>query len=111
MIAHQNVQNRMSVANAIPASGWPTDTFLEGRRRKYYNDEAVEVLWEPNTITDGDSIVHFRRSDVIVTGDVFTTTQYPFIDLNNGGSLQGEIAALDNIWTGRFINIWAKTVH
>ena len=97
MIAHQNVQNRMSVANAIPASGWPTDTFLEGRRRKYYNDEAVEVLWEPNAITDGDSIVHFRRSDVIVTGDVFTTTQYPFIDLNNGGSLQGEIAALDNI--------------
>ena len=51
----------------------------------------------PNAITDGDSIVHFRRSDVIVTGDILTTTQYPFIDLNNGGSLQGEIAALDNI--------------
>jgi len=33
--------------------------------------------------------VHFRRSDVIVTGDIFTTTQYPFIDLKNGGSLQG----------------------
>ena len=101
IIAHQNVQNRMSAPTGkvapTPSEGWPSDTFLEGRRRKYYNDEAVEVLWKPNAITDGDSIVHFRRSDVIVTGDILTTTQYPFIDLNNGGSLQGEIAALDNI--------------
>jgi len=101
IIAHQNVLNRMSAPTGkvapTPSDGWPSDTFLEGRRRKYYNDEAVEVLWEPNAITDGDSIVHFRRSDVIVTGDVLTTTQYPFIDVNNGGSLQGEIAALNNI--------------
>lgn len=99
IIGHQNVQNRMIAAapKGSNAEAWPTDTFLEGRRRKYYNDEGVEVLWEPNAITDGDSIVHFRRSDVIVTGDILTTTQYPFIDLNNGGSLQGEIAALDNI--------------
>ncbi len=97
MIAHQNVQNRMSEANTIPSSGWPTDTFLQGRRRKYYNDEGIEVIWEPNAATDGDTIVHFRRSDVIVTGDIFNTTQYPFIDVKNGGSVQGEIAALDNI--------------
>ena len=97
MIAHQNVQNRMSEANTMPSSGWPTDTFLEGRRRKYYNDEGVEILWEPNAATDGDTIVHFRRSDVIVTGDIFNTTQYPFIDVKNGGSVQGEIAALNNI--------------
>ena len=51
----------------------------------------------PNAITDGDSIVHFRRSDVIVAGDIFTTTQYPFIDVKNGGSLQGEIRALNFI--------------
>jgi len=101
IIAHQNVQNRMSAptGKAAPtaSSGWPTDTYLEGRRRKYYNDEGVEVLWQPNAVTDGDSIVHFRRSDVIVTGDIFTTTQYPFIDVANGGSVQGEIAALNNI--------------
>ena len=48
-------------------------------------------------ITDGDSIVHFRHSDVIVTGDIFTTTQYPFIDVKNGGSVQGEIQALNFI--------------
>ena len=101
IIAHQNVQNRMSAPTGkvapTPSEGWPSDTFLEGRRRKYYNDEGVEVFWEPNAITDGDSIVHFRRSDVIVTGDIFETTRYPFIDLQNGGSVQGLIAALNNI--------------
>jgi cyclase len=50
----------------------------------------------PNASTDGDSIVHFRRADVIVAGDVFTT-QFPFLDLANGGSIQGEIDALDTI--------------
>ena len=55
------------------------------------------MFWEPNAVTDGDSIVHFRRADVIVTGDIFTTTQYPFIDMKNGGSVQGEIDALNDI--------------
>ena len=80
-----------------PSEGWPTDTFLQGRRRKYYNDEGIEAFWEPAAVTDGDSFVHFRRSDVIVTGDIFTTTQYPVIDIKNGGSLQGEIDALNHI--------------
>jgi len=91
IIGHQNVQNRM---HDRPTQGWPSDTFLELRRRKYFNDEAIEIFYQPNAVTDGDSIVHFRQSDVIVTGDIFTTTQYPFIDLENGGSLQGEIDAL-----------------
>ena len=101
IIGHQNVQNRMSAgagkAGALPAEGWPTDTFVEGRRRKYHNNEGIDIFYEPNAITDGDSIVHFRRSDVIVTGDILTTTQYPFIDIQNGGAIQGEIAALNNI--------------
>jgi cyclase len=53
----------------------------------------------PNAVTDGDSIVHFRRSDVIVAGDIFTTTRYPFFDVKNGGSLNGEIEALNYILT------------
>ena len=101
IMAHQNVLNRMSAptgkAAPTPSDGWPSDTFLEGRRRKYYNDEAIEMFWEKNAITDGDSIVHFRHSDVIVTGDIFNTTQYPPIDVKNGGSIFGEIDALDNI--------------
>jgi cyclase len=100
LIAHQNVQNRMIAAKGagqIPVEGWPTDTFLRDRRRKFHNGEGVEIFWQPNATTDGDSIVHFRRSDVLVTGDIFDTTRYPFIDLNNGGSVQGEIQALNFI--------------
>jgi hypothetical protein len=55
------------------------------------------MFWEPNAATDGDSIVHFRRADVIVAGEIFTTTGYPVIDVNNGGSVQGEIKALNDI--------------
>ena len=101
IIAHQNVQNRMTAPTGQVAptdsEGWPTDTFLEGRRRKSYNGEAVEMFWQPNAATDGDSIVMFRRSDVIVTGDIFDTTRYPFIDPKAGGSIQGEIDALNFI--------------
>jgi len=98
VMAHQNVQTRM-VAAKRPADGNPSDTFLEERRRTFHNGDAVEMFWERNAVTDGDSIVHFRRADVIVTGDVFTTTQYPFIDLQNGGSVRGEIEALNDILT------------
>src|SRR5439155_1415720 len=58
IIAHQNVQNRMSAPTGqvapTPSEGWPTDTFLQGRRRKYYNDEGIEAFWEPAAVTDGD---------------------------------------------------------
>jgi len=102
IIGHQNVQNRMieaggKAAAAGASEAWPSDTFVQGRRRKYHNGEAVEIFHQPNAATDGDSIVQFRRSDVIATGDIFTTTQYPFIDVKNGGSVQGEIDALNNI--------------
>ena len=96
LLAHNNVMVRMEAAKA-PSDMIPPDTYLEGRRRKFHNGESVELFYEPNAVTDGDSIVHFRRSDVIVTGDIFTTTQYPFIDLKNGGSVQGEIRALNDI--------------
>jgi len=96
IIAHQNVQNHM-VALKAPAESIPSDTFFQGRRRKFHNGEAVEIFYEPNATADGDTIVHFRRSDVIATGDIFSTTAYPKIDLKNGGSIQGEIQALNNI--------------
>ena len=96
IMAHQNVQTRMSKAQR-PAAGIPSDTFLQERRRTFHNNDAIELLWEPNAVTDGDSIVHFRRADIIATGDIFTTTQYPAIDVANGGSVQGEIKALNDI--------------
>ena len=94
IIGQLNTQTRMN-EQKLPAP--PTDTFVEDRRRKHYNGEAVEVFPQPNATTDGDSIVHFRRADVIVAGDIFTTTQYPHIDPKNGGSVQGEIQALNFI--------------
>src|SRR6266581_2832592 len=100
MLSHLNVLKRISAAGAvapIPAEGWPTDTYTQGRRRKLHNGEAVEIFYQPNATTDGNSIVHFRRSDVIVTGDIFNSTSYPFIDVRAGGSVRGEIAALNNI--------------
>jgi cyclase len=96
IMSHQNVQNRMA-ALKLPAAGIPSDTYLEERRRTFHNNDAIEMFWEPNAVTDGDSIVHFRRADVIVTGEIFTTTEYPVIDVNNGGSVQGEIKALNDI--------------
>ncbi len=96
IMAHQNVPNRLNAAKR-PADALPTDTFLEERRRTFHNDDAIEMLWQPNAITDGDSLVHFRRADVIVTGNIFTTTQYPFIDVASGGTIDGEIKALNQI--------------
>lgn len=96
LIAHNNVVIRLEAAKA-PSDGIPADTYLEDRRRKFHNGELIELFYEPNAVTDGDSIVHFRRSDVIAAGDIFNTTRYPFIDLQNGGSVQGEIRALNDI--------------
>ena len=96
MMAHLNVQVRMQAAGAA-AEAVPADTYLDDRRRKFHNGDAIELFYQPNAVTDGDSLVHFRSADVIVAGDIFTTTQYPFIDVKNGGSVQGEIKALNEI--------------
>ena len=96
LLGHVNVQVRMQTADATP-EGIPADTYLEGRRRKFHNGELVEIFHMPNAVTDGDSIVHFRKSDVIATGAIFDTTRYPFIDREAGGSINGEIAALNAI--------------
>ena len=63
----------------------------------YFNGEAVQVLHQPAAHTDGDSIVYFRKSDVIVAGDLFVTTTFPIINLEQGGSLNGTIDALNRI--------------
>jgi glyoxylase-like metal-dependent hydrolase (beta-lactamase superfamily II) len=92
IIGHQNVQNHL-MALKIASEGWPSDTFVQGRRRKFHNGEAVEMFYMPNA----DSIVHFRRSDVFVTGDIFNLVSYPHIDVKNGGTIQGELNALNFI--------------
>ncbi len=101
ILAHQNVLDRMSAPSGkqSPTSteAWPTDTYTSGQKELYFNDEPIEIIYQPKAHTDGDSLVFFRHSDVVSTGDIFVTTGYPFIDLANGGSIQGELDALNNI--------------
>jgi cyclase len=99
IIAHENVLNRMSAPSGsqaeIPFGAWPTDTFFTNEKELFFNGEGVQVLHQPAAHTDGDSIVFFRRSDVIATGDLYRTDSYPVIDLQKGGSVQGVIDGLN----------------
>ena len=99
--AHENTQLRMSESEgsqpAVPAAALPTDTFFTARNDVYFNGEAVQMLHQPHAHTDGDIIVYFRKSDVVVSGDVYINTTFPVINLQQGGSLNGIIAALNRI--------------
>ena len=100
IIAHENVLLRLSSdksAQALPSGGWPTSTFFGSKKELFFNGEGIEIIHLPAAHTDGDSIVFFRRSDVISAGDVFLTTSYPFIDTASGGSYQGYVAALEKL--------------
>jgi cyclase len=101
IFSHENTQLRMSESEgsqpAAPAAALPTDTFFTVRNDLYFNGEAVQMLHQPHAHTDGDIIVYFRKSDVIVTGDVYINTTFPVINLQQGGSLNGIIAALNRI--------------
>jgi cyclase len=98
VIAHENVLVRMSgQENPPPFEAWPTDTLFTPRKDVFFNGEAVEILHQPAAHTDGDTVVFFRRTDVVSTGDVFTTTGYPVIRPEDGGGIDGVIAALNRI--------------
>ena len=101
IVGHENVLNRLTVPvagqPAFPEAGLPIDEYATATKNLHFNGEAVIVYHEPNAHTDGDSLVLFRGSDVIATGDIFTPDAYPFLDLERGGSVQGEIAALNHI--------------
>ncbi len=98
IIAHLAVQERMAEPNSdVKGNLWPNDTYSTPFKDFFFNNEAVVVTHIPNAHTDGDSIVFFRRSDVLATGDLFMPDRYPFIDLNHGGNVQGLIAGLNKI--------------
>jgi len=99
IIAHENVLKRMSEtegnAKPVPTVALPTDTFFNEENELYFNGEAVQILYQPDAHTDGDVIVFFRKSDVVVAGDVFNTLTFPVIDPS--GSLNGIVASLNRI--------------
>ena len=107
IIAHAHVLNRMTAALPPLAAGqtggserlrgMPIDEYFVPTKDMHFNGEAVVLYYEPNAHTDGDSFVLFRGSDVVSAGDIFTPGSYPFIDVAAGGSVQGEIAALNHL--------------
>lgn len=102
VVAQENVLNRLSAApkgsaSDVPDALWPNDEYGGAGKDFAFNGEALVVTHVPAAHTDGDSLVHFRRSDVLVTGDVFTPGRYPVIDLQRGGSIQGLLDALNLI--------------
>jgi glyoxylase-like metal-dependent hydrolase (beta-lactamase superfamily II) len=99
IVAFSTILDRMSDRNAtppVPDRAWPNDTYSVPQKNLYFNGEAIQIFHQPAT-TDGDSIVMFRRSDVISTGDLFDPTQYPIIDVKDGGSLQGVLEGLNRL--------------
>ena len=101
IFAHDNVLMRMSAPTGkqspMPFGSWPTQTFFGEKKQMSFNGEPIEMLHQPAAHTDGDSIVFFRGSDVLATGDIFTPGRYPIVDLARGGTINGLIDALNRI--------------
>ena len=101
VLAAEGVLRRMSAptgqVSPFPAASWPTETFHGRRSYMYLNGEGIETLHQPAAHSDGDSVVFFRRSDIVMAGDVIDTTRFPMIDVDRGGSINGEIAALNRL--------------
>ena len=101
IIAQENVLDRMSAdsgkTTASASGNWPMDIYRAGQKDLYVNGEAVQLFHQPAAHTDGDSIVFFRKSDVLATGDIFTPGSYPVIDVEHGGSINGTVDALNRI--------------
>ncbi len=99
IVAHVNVLERMSAPTGaeVPAGAWPSDTYFTDEWALFANGEALQLFHVPEAHTDGDTMVFFRRSDVIATGDIYNTSRYPRFDAQTGGSLAGIIEGLNTI--------------
>ena len=101
VLAHENVLQRMSTPKGnetpFPVEMWPNETFTSKLRSMYLNDDAIQVIRQLGAHSDGDIMVHFRRADVIATGDVLDLRHFPVIDPARGGSIQGELEGLNHL--------------
>ena len=101
ILAHENVLNRVSAPTGqqapYPESIWPTETYISKSKSMYVNDDGMQVIHQPAAHSDGDSIVFFRRADVIATGDIIDLRRFPVISESSGGTIQGELDALNGL--------------
>jgi cyclase len=93
--AHENTLARMAAAKA-PTAALPTETYTKDLKQ-YFNGEGIHFIHQPSAHSDGDTLVHFRGSDIISTGDTLSTATYPVFDVARGGSINGIIAALNHL--------------
>lgn len=106
IVAQDNVRTRMSSHYSNPVFGWssepsppaalPVLTFPDSATF-HLNGEDVVCFHVPNAHTDGDVVVWFPKEDIVHTGDVVFTHQFPIIDVGSGGTLAGMIAAHERI--------------
>jgi len=89
------VIGNLNLLTRIPQPLWPNETHTEPIYSWDFNDEAVRLYHPVSANTDGNEMVLFRRSDVLATGDVLSMVHYPVIDSKRGGSIDGELAALN----------------
>ena len=104
IIAHESVLRALSSAKgkntplaSVSSGSWPTITFAGELKDVQTNGEAVQMFHQPKAHGAGDSLVFFRGSDVVVTGNIVDFTRYPVIDTANGGTFMGLLAAVNRI--------------
>lgn len=103
ILAHENVLSRMAHGTqgqpALPADALPTDAYFVDfyKLSHYFNGEGIQLFHMPKAHTDGDSIVHFRGTDVIALGDLMSTGSYPVIDVAKGGTINGVLDGLNRV--------------
>lgn len=95
--SHINVPITMVMSDDSDPDSLPDNTYTSGSMEFYANGESVQLIHQPVAHTNGDSLVLFRQSNVLVAGDIFTLGRYPFIDVAHGGSVRGLIDALNSM--------------
>jgi len=106
IIAQENVRKRLGMERVDrdtkerippkPPEAWPLITYADGVAL-YLNGDELEVTHVAHAHTDGDSVIHFKKANVVHMGDTFFNGMYPFIDVDSGGSVDGMIAAADKV--------------
>lgn len=106
IFSHDNVRERLLTGSFLKPfdmkqeetakEGLPVVTFSEDISF-HLNGDTVHALHVPHAHTDGDSFIHFKKANVIHSGDLFFNGFYPFIDVDHGGSLKGMIQGVDTL--------------
>lgn len=96
VFAHDNVRIRLISDEKASTSALPVVTYDQGIKF-HFNGDTVHVIHTPASHTDGDSFVHFKKQNVIHTGDMLFRNWFPYIDLDGGGTVKGYIATLETL--------------